>query len=210
VRVREIPVELKLERDPTRTGGIHQSSIIKAIALRSGILDSRYAEEEDFAEMSNPLLVMLGLAWEDWASKHLHPDVTYHPGEVECDGIKQSVDGWSETEPDTYTRVWLEPCPEDWMSVKVNEFKSTHKSCKGLDNPEIGFRDQKFWMWIAQMMGYCHTFQTRWATLHVLFVRGDYKAFGPQYRVFEFEFTEEEIEDNWNMILAHKHLGREE
>jgi hypothetical protein len=209
MKVVEVPFKLELARDPRRSGGLHQSSIVRGIALRSGFLEAKYADDEEM----DPVLVTIGLAFEDYIFRHHHPDVVYHPEEVECDGIKQSYDGIVDFDEGEYTQFWGVK-PADFGYLKLVEAKTTHKSSRGLDNPSVGFANKKFWMWMAQIKGYCYTMETRWAVLHALFLRGAYgkgwDEVKPQYRIFNFEFTEWELQENWSMLVNNKHLGKEE
>lgn len=210
MKVRELEFHLSLMPTEGRTPGLHQSSIIKAVALRSGFLDWKWALDESM----DPLKVILGLGWEDKLPM-IHPEmnIEYHPGEVEQDGIILTCDGISELDQDEYTQVWLEPIPGDFTHFRVHEFKLTWKSSRGITG-SYWFMDSKWWMWKAQVMGYCKVWGTRWARLHVYFVNGDYSkgagGTGPQYRIFDFEFTWAELNENWKMLLNHAHLGTPE
>lgn len=209
MRVRELDFHMQLNRDDERSPGMHQSSIIKAIALNVGFLDAKWALDE----ISNPLMVALGLAWEDWVTVNLHPEITYHPGEMQLDDISLTCDGVSEISSDEYTSIWLSPIPGDFTHFRINEFKLTKKSSRHVGGKDTLLLDKKWWMWITQIKGYCMVWGTRWARLHVMFVNGDYTQGGasePQYRIFDIEFSEYELFDNWQMILNHRHLGKEE
>jgi hypothetical protein len=161
------------------------------------------------------LLVLIGLAFEDYVFRKYHPEVLYHPPEVELDGIKQSYDGIKDTTAGEYTKVWARKPPKDFGGVTLVEAKTTHKSArKILADPSLGFLDKRFWMWRSQMMGYCKSLETRWCTLHVLFMRGswgkDWETKKPLYCIFEFEFSQFEIDENWDMLVNNRHLGVDE
>jgi hypothetical protein len=60
------------------------------------------------------------------------------------------------------------------------------------------------WRWMAQVKGYCKVYGFRTVVFRVLYVCGDYaKPIRPQYKVFRCEFSELEVEQNWQMILNH-------
>jgi hypothetical protein len=213
MKVVEVATPIIIPQDRTRSSGVHLSGIIRGIALNMGYLDEKW----DKPELGNKLLVAIGLAWEDWATKHLHQEVTYHPPEEEVDGIYLTLDGFTNFDDMEYTKVFTEQVsvPDDFSYLLVNEFKTTHKSSRGLSNPQVGFLHKKWWMWLAQLKGYCYVMETRWAKLHPLFLRGDYSYDSgmmslPEYRTFAFEFTKWEIEENWRMIVNNKHLARPE
>lgn len=77
------------------------------------------------------------------------------------------------------------------------EVKSTRMSA-GKFNPE----DMNHW--IRQMMGYCYVLEKTEYDLVVMFVCGDYKPPFPSIKSYHFEFTTEEIIDNWNMITDNR------
>jgi hypothetical protein len=209
MKVRELDFHINLGRDSERSSGIHQSSIIKAIALNVGFLDAIWASDE----IGDPHMVALGLAWEDWVGANLHPEISYHPGETRLDSISLTCDGISEITPDEYNSIWLTPLPGDFTHFRINEFKLTKKSSRDIGGSDTLLLGRKWWMWVTQIKGYCMAWGTRWARLHIMFLNGDYTKSGvtaPQYRIFDIEFSEYEIADNWQMILAHKHLGKEE
>lgn len=216
MRAIEVPFRLQLPKDPMRTGGLHQSSIIKAMALKYNYLDPEW----DVPEITDPMKVIMGLMSEEWLSKNAHPECTFHPGELERDGVKGSADGISELTPDEYTRVWMpnqnSGLPSDFETHLMNEFKCTWKSSRVFGAMPVepkdataAMSDKRFWMWITQIKGYLKMWSTRWARLHALFIRGDYSNWssGPDYRVFNLEFSQWEIDENWDMIVAHKELG---
>lgn len=183
------PLEFKmdLKNDGSRSGGLHLSDVIRDVALRSGILDSKYAEQSD-DDQSFVMKVSLGLAWEDWLAANVHRDVCYHPGETMVDGISMSPDGVS------FSKALS---PKDDIPT-VHEFKLTWKSMKRDISGE--------WMWLAQIKGYCHAMKTTRAVLHVYWVNGDYShdgpLSGPQYRMYGLEFTLIELSENWRMITG--------
>lgn len=89
---------------------------------------------------------------------------------------------------------------EDWM---IEEWKATWMSCR---QP---ITDPKFWHYWVQVMAYCYMVGTTRARLRVLFVNGDYShgdESGPRLLGWEVEFTEQELKENWDMLLNHAEL----
>ncbi len=194
---REIPVSLTLPPSKTaRSAGVHVSSIIRCIATETGILKAEWAEElslTDAREITDKVAILrisIGLAWEE----HYIPllaEVIDHPGEMEVDGVYMTHDG------ESVSVVASER--GDRLVLKVHEVKATYKSTKTVGNLEGQ------WMWLAQVKAYCQGLGTRFAVIHVLFLCGDYKfPIKPVLKVWELEFTQDEIDDNWNLLRDYK------
>jgi hypothetical protein len=201
----EIETVTNLDLPDTSEGrsiGVHQSSIIKCIAGESGLLRPEYCEELELIPVSdinsipmrNKLMIHLGLAWERYYIP-LMTDVVDHPPEACMDDIYMSPDGES-----------IDLMKIDRRSVyytRVHEVKLTYKSTRTvgrLDN--TGYKSA--FMWLAQIKGYCRAAKTRYATLHVFFVCGDYRPPSPLLKRFYLEFTDEELDDNWKVITDYR------
>ncbi len=174
-----------------RSEGVHGSNIIRSIALKVGFLDKKWATGlnlTDAHEITDPKAILrmrIGLAWEEHILPSL-PDVVDHPGEMELQGIYMTHDGESVDRVFTGSRGY---------EVIVHEVKVTYKSSR----KAADLKSQ--WMWLTQMKAYCKGLNTRYARIYILFICGDYTyPIEPEYRVFEIEFTEEEINQNWSMI----------
>jgi hypothetical protein len=183
--------------DP-RTPGVHLSGVIRWIAIQMGVLTP---DDRDCTDDRNEigqavqrfplearLKMAVGLAWEDWLSSQ-YPDVMYHPGEMELDGILMTPDG-------------LHP------NETLYEFKVTWKSAFKLFNE--GYDHKSFWMWRAQNMGYLKALGWRKVRQCILYVNGDYRGSLPQFVELDVEYTQEEIDDNWRLMLKHKHQAEKE
>lgn len=211
-----LPVTLAYPESKTpRSPGLHLSNIIRGIAIKTGILDKLEAESLSLVEVSGEdwwatldeptkLRIAIGLAWEQWYIPTLE-GVVDHPEELKVDGIYMSRDG------ESLDIIYHETRPAYWEALytpTLIEVKATFKSVKTVKDIK------KQWMWMAQMMGYCHVMETHIAILHVLCVVGDYKIkrisspFGkemgvydiePKLLVWQFEFTEYELERNWRL-----------
>lgn len=207
VNAKDIPIfahTMDMELEPLkRYDGAHVSTILKFIGAKTKIMKDYSAVQEDraVAEHNTPetsevfrmnFMMMMGLAWESWLFRRL-PGVQWQPGEVVLDSIGMNADGvnldgqWDMPNSTSrgITTNWLEECKVTWQSV---------------NNPEV-----PGWYRLCQIMAYCHGFGLTRAKLWIYHVRGDYKMdFGPQVFVYWIEFTEEELLNNWRMILNGK------
>lgn len=180
-------IDIRYDSSP-RSSGTHLSQILKHIAVKIGVFrDDDDAEEKvswfgvNGFTLAAIMRIALGLAWEDWLSKQLAellPGFMYHFGEVERDGIIGTPDGF------------------DTDTMTVHEFKVTWRgSRKGVEG---------CWYWLAQVKAYCHMLGVCKAVLWVYYVNGDYTWSGPRFVRYDLEFTKEELEGNWRMILGDK------
>jgi hypothetical protein len=177
-----------------------------------GILTNDQAEElslMDVRYVLDPvalLRIMIGLAWEDWYLKNVLvlDGIEKHPGEFKLDGIYMTPDGLSEEGVESASTILTQRAPKRGrMLVRVHELKATYKSTNTVGETVEELRKQ--WMWMAQIMGYCLAAATNLASLHVLFLCGNYKMpIRPVLRVYDLEFTEQELEENWAMIVEGK------
>ena len=169
-----------------RTSGVHLSGVIRYLAQEMGLItqdDRQESPDGNEFPLDARLKMAVGLAWEDWVSTQF-PDVMYHPGEIEQDGILMTPDGLAPDE-----RLW--------------EFKVTWKSAYKLHND--GYDHKSFWMWRAQNMGYLYALGWRKVRQCILYVNGDYRGTCPILVEMDVEYTQEEIDQNWALMLKHKH-----
>jgi hypothetical protein len=166
--------ELVFEASPERTPGLHLSDILTPMAR--DIAPKRYDE-------SKPMdwnRVETGFAFErvlEMAFMARRAEI-FRPGEVVKDGIIMSPDGID---------------PDGWV---LEEFKATWMS--DFDAPT----HPKFVKWFWQIKSYALALETTRARLRGLFINGNYReGFSPVYHVWDLQFTERELEENWQMIL---------
>jgi hypothetical protein len=193
VRVQSLIVpEYNLRQgDHKRTPGVHLSGVLRRIAIKSGILkvdddeedlDALFSRYSDGQPGDNAVFnrVALGMAWEDWYGPQI-AGADYHPGEYSLDGVIGSPD-----------------CVYYGADggVIVHEIKCTWKSSRKPIEGE--------WLWMRQVQGYCRMVGTNYACLHVYHVMGDYRGSGPLLRLHSLEFTDEELETTWQLVLRHK------
>jgi hypothetical protein len=91
-------------------------------------------------------------------------------------------------------------------STRVGEIKLTFMSTKGapwkLGETYDAF-DEKFEKWFCQMKLYCRAIGTTHARLYAFFVRGDYKGNEQVLRAWNVEFTQHELDEEWDTIYRH-------
>lgn len=180
------PLSVQSQADrqlPPRSGGLHLSQIY-------GDIEETLAKKRR-AEMPQGGLDAYraqGFIWEhilgDAMSVSLSSNTWVRPGELDCDGIACS--------PDLF----------DTSDCSVVETKATYRSFRKMGEGAEGIRDE-FWVWKVQMQGYCHAMGTRTSKLYALFVNGDYKKFTPMFRAWQFEWSEQELQENWKMLVDH-------
>src|SRR3990167_7412065 len=193
--VKEFPINLTLpEPRVPRAPGTHVSGIIRAIAGEMGILnlgpeEISLTDRRAITDQDAVLRMSIGLAWEEWYIFNVlsHFGVLDHPDSTCVDGIHMSLDGeaLSVTVTDTKSK---------YLPV-VHEVKCTYKSIKKVENLDSQ------WMWLAQIKAYCKGKRTTLAMLHVLFLCHNYK---PVLRIWELEFTQQEVDENWALLKEYR------
>lgn len=206
VTVEEVNLVIPAPRQ-ARSAGIHVSTIIRMIATETGVLKPEFVEELSLVEVtpsmrfSDPVVairVCIGLAWEDWyIPMILGPEgIVDHLGEYYLDGIYMSPDAeeLSSIVVDRRVRHF----------IRVHEIKATSKSINTVGETAAELAGQV--MWMMQLKSYCKGAGTRFADLHVLFLYGGYERpfMRPRKRRFRIEFTQQEIDDNWDLITSYR------
>lgn len=207
------PVHIKLPPPKqARSAGVHVSSIIRCVAMETGILGQERLEDLSLIEVgpsmrfSDPVValrVCIGLAWEDWYIPEVLAleGVIDHPGEYLVDGIYMSPDG------EELSQIIVDRRPKHMM--KVHEVKATYKSINTVGTVESSVESQ--FLWMAQIKAYCKAIKTTWADLHVLFLCGDYSyPIQPQLLRYHLEFDQEEIDYNWKLLTGYRDMRLKE
>ena len=175
MKLTEIPVpnakEFSLDTH-TRSKGLHLSDILESMELDLGV-------KRDGKWDKNALFT-LGFLWERvlkyvFLKKHYASGGIILVGELECDGIYLTPDGMD---------------VENWIH---HENKFTFKSMR--NDPHEYYR---YW-W--QIKAGCYVLETLKARLNVLFIMGDYRGSGPAFKCWEAEFTQRELDENWQSIV---------
>jgi len=199
------PVDIDLflpKPEIPRSVGVHVSNIIRCIAVETGILRQEVAEDLkliDIREFTDPVQItriLIGMAWDQFYIPIILGGlgVKDHPRELEVDGIYMSPDGESLDVIFTDHQARVVPV--------VHEVKTTYKS---INTVVRGGDLTSQWMWLAQIKAYCRALNTRLAVLHVLFLCGDYSyPISPKNLCWEIEFTQEEIDSNWNLMTEYR------
>ena len=194
----QYPLFLPTPKSP-RSSGIHVSSLIRCIATETGILKPQWAEElslVDVREITDPTAILrinIGLAWEqhyicDILSQY---GVMDHPTELELDGVYLTHDAESVSVIITFGKAVAH--------LVCHEIKATYKSTKTVGDLTTQ------WMWLTQIKAYCKALKTTHAVLHILFLCGDYTyPITPVREVWEIEFTQEEIDENWTLLTDYR------
>lgn len=101
--------------------------------------------------------------------------------------------------------IWMTP---DWYDAEgkvVEEYKRSKVSTNTIEREGI---ERKWPGYLIQLKSYCRALKTTRGKLIVDFINGNYKYGTPegqeQVWVFEIEFTRQELEENWIMVLNKK------
>lgn len=175
-----------------RSSGLHLSSLVKAAVQEITGKEMKSIEGEQ-----EGIRAQMGFLWE----RALEYAFREYMGaerkgikkqlKVELDGVKGSPDG---------------------LSIKDNvleEYKCTWRSMRRWnEDPE-----ENFLYWFMQVKGYLHMLGLKRVRFFIFWVNGDYTykpGKGPQVTTQEFEFTQEELEDNWALLIAQRGKVAEE
>jgi hypothetical protein len=102
--------------------------------------------------------------------------------------------------------VWMSPDGVNPDAEALEEFKCTWMSSRHGLIDVFGYPHTKFQHWFWQMKAYCLALGCTKAILTVLFVNGDYdrkNGMNPQLKRYAIEFTPDELDENWQMLLRH-------
>ncbi len=175
-----------------RTKGVrHVSAIIKHIAITIGMMQKYEVDLEEY-----PLRMAMGVWFEEGAAGLYGGEDGFHwqPKEVERDEIVGS--------PDAEIRKFVLKGKGVPKVTQIDEFKFTHLSCRSKTIADM-------WMYLMQGQAYCamHKDRPRFVRYHILHACGDYtRPFKERYMRYLVEFTENEIESCWRMIVGHKEM----
>ena len=126
-------------------------------------------------------MFFMGLVWEDVVGDY----TGWKPVPLEREGILLSVD-------------YLDP-----VNGRIDECKFTWKSLWKFD-----IRDQ--WRWMTQVKGYCYGWGVRKARVWCCHINGDYRPPSPRVIAYDLEFTDQELGENWEMLVRHAGLMERE
>jgi hypothetical protein len=167
----------KVENSPIRTEGLHLTDIIRSIMDDSGMLKTVSGNSWKPAQLS--MAGEVGFMWEELLSSALKDRLPSRIGEIELGGITMSPDGLGVEE----------------NSLFLFEYKAVWASSRRspMDN----------WKWMSQIKGYCKGLGVTLVKMYILYLNGDWKGGGPEYKGYLVEFTPLEVEENWFMLVNH-------
>ena len=180
VKIEELAEEFPWTGSEGRSDTLHLSTIIHDLLETLFNTQASRAQKEKATESVHSLQYEKGFLWEVALSRALGEKAAIRPGEVVVDGVSCSPDGIGF---------------DDDGNLYVEEYKATAMS----SNKPVG----DILRWIMQVKAYCYVMETTVAVFRVLYLMGDYKGGGPEYRVYRIEFSESELADNWVSLLNH-------
>lgn len=161
------------------TGKLHLSDIAKFVEYKMQFGPKGGAINWDMVAAAE-----VGFLWEDLLSYVLADRYAARLSEVEKDGIVGSPDGLNIYDPFFNSSLHNEEYKATWRSVKKTP-------------PDI-------WYWMTQFKSYCYMLGVDVSIVRVLYLNGDYKGSGPISMVYGLRFTDQELKENWEMILKHR------
>lgn len=170
---------------PTESGsGRSQGTLHLSTVYRDMEEQALLARKNDMDEDELAWYGAGGYLWEHaFSAAHaeaIRQHLLVRPDEWECDGIVGS--------PDLL----------DIVAWRIVELKFRWMSSNKFDHLE-----KFFWLELIQVKGYCKMVGTREAELWVFFCNGDYRPPRPNVRGVLLTFSEQEIEESWQVITNH-------
>jgi hypothetical protein len=161
-----------------RAPGCHVSNVIGSIDRRYGKLKGRTDIDEKPDTYWNNYRVAGFLI--ERAFRELLQDLHLtRPGALVLDGIHMTPD-------------FIDA--DEWV---LEEYKATWRSsAHEIDGPV-------FDSWMMQMKAYCKALGCLRARLRVFFMNGNYRPRVPEMKAWNIEWTQRELDQNWEMILSH-------
>lgn len=173
-----------------RSPGLHLSDVVNDLMAVTG-MDQKYKGNT----WSRQPTMNAGFVWEEVIFNNWEDYLSvalaklmgrklswYQTGELEHDGIYLTPDGVDVTLPHP-----------GWV---LQEAKCTWKSAKN------GPADN--WRYMVQAKAYCMALGITQVMMHVLYLMGEYKGGGPEYKPWLITFTPEELAENWDMLKNHR------
>ncbi len=164
-----------------RPSGLHVGRIIHDIIYESGMFNFRQKNNNDNDDTSKYMQFTKGFLWEEVLSLAFGNRHVRRPPAICVDNIWCSPDGVS-TGADGV--------------MQLEEYKCTVKSC------DKDFAENV--AWVMQVKAYCYAMNLRRVVFRVLHLVGNRKNnWIPTYAVYHLEFTPQELNENWQMLLNH-------
>ena len=160
-----------------RSTGVHLSDIITDVGRE--LFSTKVGDAETPSEETR-LQWEKGFVWEEALSHGFGDRLAQRPGEIVCDGVACSPDGVA---------------VDGEGELVVEEYKCTAASSN--KTPDA------VWRWRVQAAAYCYVMGCTRAVFRVFYLNGDYRGSGPLYRVFQLDWSQQEIDENWEMLVNH-------
>lgn len=173
---------------PLRSSGVHLSDIIRYIDNTVMNPGKRPASES----LSQAELARAGSRWEMGFIWEVLVEEVFMRRMLERLRLQKQ-------DPLIFRNLALTPDADSEPEERIFEFKATWYSSRRGEE----FEDN-FWHWIMQIKAYCLAKRRLKATIFVFWVNGDYKESGPMVIRYDFEFTPQELEENWQIIENHR------
>lgn len=172
---------LPRSEDPDRP---HVTNLLREIGAKTKLMPDYSSSTWDVGLAGD-----VGFMWEEVLTLVLGKRMAevYRPGEIERDGIVGSPDGLGDD-------------PWSQHPLVIEEYKATWRSSRNMP--------WENWYWMGQGKAYCHMMDIPVLIMRIVHLNGDYAGSGPIYRVARIEFTEEELQANWRMLLQWKEQRR--
>lgn len=180
---------------PRSTDKLHLTEIIKYIQYTLGTGYKRGTWKAD-----KWLTMDVGFLWERTLEMAYADRMADRIGEIECDNIVGSPDGIG-FDKDIYDikgdLIW-----KGTNELILEEYKATWKSSKNPPMNNFAYR--------TQILSYLKMLKLNTCVMHIVYLMGNYKGSGPQYRICRIEFEQGEIDENWRMICDHAKLLKDD
>jgi hypothetical protein len=182
-----------------RSPGTHLSAVIKRLRIKLG----------ELRLTSNDAFAMFGFIFELLVEKALAAYLSFNqedmiePGEQCCDRIYMTPDRFN---PFLGKNGRVFEYKASWLSLGGSKTKPSIFIDGDRENGlDVEVFQERFWYWLIQLMAYCRALGTREGAIVALLINGDYTFRppygGPQFLCITFEFTEAEIEENWELVV---------
>jgi len=102
--------------------------------------------------------------------------------------------------------------PEEWTldgvtgspdAIRLSVWRVVELKCRWMSANKLDQLEKHFFWELVQIRGYCKMVGATEAELWVFFVNGDYRPPRPKVRGLLLEFSRQEIDESWQMVLAH-------
>ena len=104
--------------------------------------------------------------------------------------------------------IHMTPDGLDCNEGVMDSYKYTYKSMAKADS-QVEF-EENFWPWLVAEKGYAWAWGVDTTRFFICWDRGDYTfkpgRGGPQVRIYDCVYTQQELEDNWAAVLAYKQV----